>query len=162
MTEELPAFQVFRLPVAVLAYIGDAVFELHVRQAALRQLLGGQAEGGVPASWAPGAVRVGALHRRASVRARAHSQARALQRLRPLLDETERELVRRARNSPVRHRPRGARPLEYRISTALEALVGYLYLSGRTGRLSRLLEVVAGDEAAQGVGTEPVDAGRSG
>ena len=60
-----------------------------------------------------------------------------------LLTAAEADVARRARNarqSPPRH----ADPAEYHRATALEALVGYLYLTGQAGRLDQLMAVALG------------------
>lgn len=114
-----------RLPSLVLAYIGDAVFSLHVRSAML--------------SVESDKVRV--LHTLMARMASAPMQARALHEIEAAgLSETEQAVVRRGRNARGRA-PRSASVAEYRSSTALEALLGYLYLSGRQERLQQLLRL---------------------
>lgn len=111
-----------RLPPLYLAYVGDAVYELLVRRQLVRQV-----EGGMPAA---------ELHRQAVARVRASAQADAMVRIMPRLTPEEREIVRRARNAHPRHRrPAGAKVWQYRSSSALEALFGYLFLSGRWQRM---------------------------
>lgn len=106
----------------VLAYVGDAVFELAVRE----RLAAGD----------PG--KMADLHREAVALVRAGAQAGMLRRLEGLLTPEEEEVVRRARNAkgPA---PRGIPVQEYRHATAFEALLGYLHLNGRDDRLSFLL-----------------------
>lgn len=130
----------------VLAYIGDAVFELYARLAALQATTGLQGGSGAP-DGVP--VRARALHRLVRERARAGGQARILAGMWPQLDEQEREVVRRARNARLRRRPAGVAPQEYRASTGLEALVGFLYLAGRTARIHELLGSVVPREAGE-------------
>lgn len=108
-----------------LAYVGDAVFELAVREYLLVR------------SPSPAA-----RHRDAVGRVRAAAQAAFLQALEPHLRPEEQDLVRRARNSKAGPVPRGVRPADYRASTAFEALLGYLYLSGERERLRELLDMV--------------------
>lgn len=106
-----------------LAYIGDGVHDLYVRAMLL-------AEG----------LSVHNLHRRATGLVCAHAQARWLAGIAPLLTEEEAEVARRGRNAHARHAaPKHADPAEYTQSTALEALWGYLYLSGQGDRLETLL-----------------------
>lgn len=114
-----------------LAYLGDAVWELHVRRAALKA----------------GPGKPDALHRRAVRRVHAAAQARVLQRLEPSLTNEEKDIVRRGRNAKG-HAPRGADPLDYRYSTAFECLLGYLYYTGQTARLAELLRMADEEEAA--------------
>jgi ribonuclease-3 family protein len=115
-----------RLPIATLAYIGDAIYELHVRA--------GLVETGV--------LKSNELHRKAVQRVCAKAQAKKLRSLEPDLQEKERDLVRRGRNAHTGHVPKGAKVMDYRSSTALEALIGYLYLSGEWERLAEILQAV--------------------
>ena len=133
---------------AVLAYIGDAVFGVLVRTLMLDRLLA--STGGVP----PG---LATLHRAVEPLVAADGQARLLLALWPALRPEERDVVRRARNTRLKHRPRSADYVTYRRSTGLEALVGYLYLDGQADRLVELvkrgLELNEGDGAgANGTG----------
>jgi ribonuclease-3 family protein len=116
-----------------LAFIGDTVWDLLVRQ----RLLGG-------------AARVNALHRRAITLVNAGAQAGALGRIEPLLTEPERDVVRRGTNAHCGHlAPRNQNPVDYRRATGLEALVGWLYLCGKQARIRELFEAACPD------GTEP-------
>lgn len=105
-----------------LAYLGDTIYDLHVR----RRLV---ARGG----------RVQAMHRRAVALVNAHAQSEALSRIEDELNEEERSVVRRARNAHQTP-PRHADAADYHRATSLEALIGYLYLTGRTERLEQLLD----------------------
>lgn len=116
------------LPPLSLAYVGDAVFELFVRQRVL-MLSGG--------------VKAGTLHKAAMSYVRATVQARALADLHPALTEQEQDVVRRGRNAKGHAAPKSADRAEYAASTAFEALVGYLFLSGREERLREVLATVA-------------------
>ena len=112
-----------------LAYIGDSVHDLYVRAMLL-------AEG----------LSVHHLHKRATALVCARAQARWLAGIAPLLTDAEAEVARRGRNAHARHAaPKHADPADYTQSTALEALWGYLYLSGQSDRLEALLR--AGLEA---------------
>jgi ribonuclease III family protein len=114
-----------RLPALILAYIGDAVFSLHVRSAML----------------AVEANRVQVLHTLLARMASAPLQAQALNLLETSLTETEKAMIRRGRNAKGRV-PRNSSIAEYRASTALEALLGYLYLSQQTERLQQILQQI--------------------
>ena len=107
-----------------LAFIGDGVFELLVRERLV-------CEGNRPA---------GALHKRSVAMVRAEAQAEAMDRLLPLLTETEAAVYRRGRNA---HTSRNSE--EYHKATGLEALFGYLYLQGDIGRLQGLFQQITGD-----------------
>ncbi len=120
-----------RLPAAVLAYVGDAVYELHVRTRLVRD----------------GCRDVDALHREAVSHVNATAQARALEGLDVFLLPDEAEVARRARNARTGRGPRTAPVLDYRHSTGFEAVVGYLYLLGREERLEELLARALGATA---------------
>ncbi|OUN00721.1 MAG: hypothetical protein BAA04_08680 [Firmicutes bacterium ZCTH02-B6] len=112
-----------------LAYLGDAVWELHVRTRLI------QASG----------EKLSDIHRRAVDQVRATAQAGRLRRIEAELTEEEREIVRRGRNASPQG-PRSAGASEYRWSTGLECLLGYLYWSGQVERLEELLERLSGQE----------------
>lgn len=107
-----------------LAYVGDAVFELYVRT----QLA---AQGG----------RIQQLHRAAVRYVNAEAQRDILRTWQQHLDEEEQAIVRRGRNAKGTV-PRNVDMAVYRQSTGFEALVGFLFLSGREKRLTWLLDLV--------------------
>ncbi|MFC5468787.1 Mini-ribonuclease 3 [Cohnella suwonensis] len=107
----------------VLAYVGDAVFEIYIRQ----KLVAG-------ASRKPHE-----LHRATTGFVSAAAQAKLLQRWMPTLSEEEADIVRRGRNAKSGQPPKNADPGDYRHATALECLVGYLYYQGAGERLERLV-----------------------
>ena len=105
-----------------LAYLGDTIYDLYVRSHLVNR-------GG----------RVGALHRRAVQYVCAHAQSEALGRLEGALTEAEAAVARSARNAH-QSPPRNADPAEYHRATALEALIGYLYVTGQLERMRELLQ----------------------
>ena len=105
-----------------MAYLGDALYDLRVRSKLL------QAGG-----------RVKTLHRSAIGIVCAHAQSEALARIAPELTEAEQDVVRRARNTR-QSPPKNADAGEYCHATALEALIGYLYITGQTERMEHLLD----------------------
>lgn len=107
-----------------LAYIGDAIFEVYVRQ----YLLAGQNH------------RPNHLHKEATRFVAAKAQARSLADLMPDLSEDEQDIVRRGRGAKSGTAPKNTDMMDYRQSTAFECLIGYLYYSGRRERLFELLE----------------------
>lgn len=120
-----PAKEPKLLPPIVLAYMGDAVYEMAIRQYLIS----------LPNH------RPHVLHRQATRYVSAKSQARALGRLTPLLTPEEADIVRQGRNAKSAV-PKSANVNEYRQATALEALFGYLYFSGRGDRIRQLAEMV--------------------
>ncbi|MDR3119979.1 MAG: ribonuclease III [Clostridiales bacterium] len=138
------------VPPLVLAYVGDAVYEVFVRT---RLALGGDAT-------------VHKLHVAATRYARSASQAGVVHSLRGILTERESDIVRRGRNAHSGYVPKNANVAEYRYATGFEALLGYLYLSGQ---LPRLLEILAraadqvervSPDAGGSTAAEPTDEGR--
>ena len=106
-----------------LAYLGDTIYDLYVRERLVRR-------GG----------RVQKLHRAATSLVCSHAQSEAMLRIQDMLTEAEADVARRARNAH-QHPPRNANPAEYHRATALEALIGYLYLTKQYDRLTQLLSV---------------------
>ncbi|QJD85105.1 Mini-ribonuclease 3 [Cohnella herbarum] len=109
----------------VLAYIGDAVFEIYIRQKLI----------------ACSSRKPHELHRAATTYVSAAAQAKLLQRWMPLLTEEEADIVRRGRNTKSGQPPKNADPADYRHATALECLVGHLYYHGAKDRLEQLVEL---------------------
>ena len=109
-----------------LAHIGDAVYELLVRTYLCAH---GKATGK-------------GLHRATVQLVCAPEQARRAQRILPLLTEEEQEVYRRGRNAHVHSIPQHASRTEYQQATALEALLGWLYLGGRRERINELFETM--------------------
>lgn len=110
-----------------LAFLGDAVYGLLVRERLLRQ----------------GNSNARRLHAMSVDWVRCEAQARALQTILPLLTEEEQALAHRGRNAHVAHAPRNASVEDYHAATALEALFGALYLEGQLERLRALFERIA-------------------
>jgi ribonuclease III family protein len=108
-----------------LAYIGDAVCHLFVRQ--MMTGAGGPIKG---------------LTEKAAQYASATAQARASEALAPMLTEEEADVLRRGRNAKCGSVPRGCDPVDYRKATGFEALMGWLYVSGKQERLEKLLTLV--------------------
>ncbi len=109
----------------VLAYVGDAVWELFIRSELV-------AEHGADS-------RAGDLHRLAERAVNAESQSAMVHRLMEYLKDDERDVVRRGRNVRPGHIPRTSGPADYRHATGFEALLGFLHLVGRTKRLGEVL-----------------------
>jgi len=112
------------LPVLVLAYVGDAVYELAVREYLI----------------STGLVKVNRLHNETVKYVNAGAQAKVLHMLEGMFTADEAAVVRRGRNAKSPHTPRSAGMIEYRRSTALECLIGFLYLKGETGRLAEIMD----------------------
>ena len=109
---------------AVLAYLGDAVFELYIRETLIRSRKYPTAH---------------ALHRRTTALVCAPAQARMARALAASFSTEEADILRRGRNAHCGRVPAGSEMAEYRLATGLECLIGYLHLSGQTDRLRELL-----------------------
>ncbi|HBG02788.1 MAG TPA: Mini-ribonuclease 3 [Firmicutes bacterium] len=119
-----PDFDPRELSPLVLAYVGDAVYELYVRT-----------------RLAAYPAKMQKLHRMAVRYVQASKQAEIIHRWEPALTEDERDVVRRGRNAKsgvARH----GDVVDYRYSTGMEALLGYLYLTGQRERLQELLGTI--------------------
>ena len=115
-----------------LAYVGDAVHALMVRV----KLIGDN-------------LKVKDMHISATRAVNAVSQAKALQRCMEMLTEEEQTIVKRGRNAHAHHgAPKSASTQEYANATGLEALLGYLYLTGNFARLMELSHLLYGEEAS--------------
>ena len=114
-----------------LAFLGDTIYDLYVRRHLVHR-------GG----------RVQQMHREAAALVCAHAQAQAFARVEEQLNEDEAAVARRARNAH-QNPPRHADPAEYHRATALEALIGYLYLTGRQERIDELMRLALPEEYAE-------------
>ena len=76
----------------------------------------------------------------------APKQAELAQRILPLLTEEEQAVFRRGRNANVHSIPTHASRAQYQQATALEALLGWLHLSGRHDRVEQLFAVMMEEE----------------
>ncbi len=111
-------------PIA-LAYIGDTVFDLYVRAYLVKNNMG----------------RIEALHKYASGVVNARAQARAALLLRPGFTEREAEVFQLGKNAKSTP-PKNASHEDYSLATAVEAVAGYLYLTGQKARLDELFGIV--------------------
>lgn len=107
----------------VLAYVGDSVYDTFVRTL----LVSG------------GYGQVAKLHKMAIEFVKAKAQADTLEKISEFLTADEQDIVRRGRNTKSATVPKNADLSDYRLATGFEALIGYLYL---TGRIDRLMEVI--------------------
>ena len=121
-----------------LAYIGDAVYEIYVRERVLAASgQPGRAQSpNVAKGQASFGAHVDALHKRAIRYVRADGQAKALRAMLRdgFLSAEEEALVRRARNHKSASKPKNADAMDYKYATALEALIGYWHLTARAGK----------------------------
>ena len=110
-----------------LAFIGDGVFELMVREYIICE----------------GNCSVKKLNARKVNYVCCDAQAEAVTAIEPMLTEEEADVLRRGRNAHPGHIPKNADPAVYHKATALEALFGYLYLKGEMERIRTLFEAIS-------------------
>ena len=108
----------------VLAYVGDAVQSLYVREKLAREH----------------DCKPSDLHKMATSVVNAHTQAIAAEALLETLTEEERDVYLRGRNGKSHHKAKNQTGADYRKATGLEAVIGYLYLTGNTERIKELLD----------------------
>ena len=127
---QLPPDQIRGISSIGLAHMGDAVYELLVR------------------TWlcAHGKATGKGLHRATVALVCAPKQAELAQRILPLLTEEEQAVFRRGRNANVHSIPAHASRAQSQQATALEALLGWLHLSGRHDRVEQLFAVMMEEE----------------
>ena len=107
----------------VLAYLGDAVYSLYVRE---KLAFNSDAKSG-------------ALNKKAAQTVSAGQQAKLVTAILPLLTEKEQDIYRRAKNAKKISKAKNQAPTDYSKSTGFEALVGYLYVTGQEERMNYLL-----------------------
>ncbi len=109
-----------------LAFVGDAVYDLLYRRMIVES-----------------ANRPAKDLNKEKVRGvNAVSQAEACRKIMPFLTEEEQTIIRRGRNTRTNHIPKNADSASYHYATALEALFGYLYLSGKNDRITELFNII--------------------
>jgi ribonuclease-3 family protein len=111
-----------------LAFIGDTVYELFVRESLVT-------EANRPVS---------ELNKRKVSLVNCEAQSEAVRRITPSLTDEELSVYKRGRNAFTKNTPKNSSVADYHSATGLEALFGYLYLSGRVDRLRELFEIVIG------------------
>lgn len=121
--EILPADKVCNMNPVVLAFVGDAVYTLYVREKVVSS----------------GDYKTGALNKMAAQTVCASAQARLAEQISTFFTEAENDVFRRARNAKKTSRAKNASVADYNASTGFEAVIGYLYLTGNYARLDELL-----------------------
>lgn len=126
-TEKADIQFVNQLSPLVLAFVGDSVFDLFVRS----RLVMKRKES------------AHRMHVKAINYVRASAQSRIVSELYDRLNDDEKIIFRRGRNSKSATVPKHADVLDYRRATAFEAVLGYLYLLGKYDRLEEILNMSA-------------------
>ncbi len=107
-----------------LAFVGDAVYSLYVRQRLVES----------------SDSKTGELNKISSEIVCAKAQSKRIIELMPILTEEEIAIFKRARNAKKGAKAKHASVVEYNNSTGFEAVLGYLYLTGNSQRLEHILE----------------------
>lgn len=107
-----------------MAYIGDAIYDLVIRTVVVER----------------GNRSANDLHRKTIQYVKAGAQAEMIEALSEVLTEEEADIYRWGRNAKFYTKAKNATIQEYRKATGMEALLGYLYLTGRTERLLELVK----------------------
>jgi len=113
----------------VLAYIGDAIYEVYVRNKLVSQHN----------------IQVDKLHKMAVNMVKSSAQAKSYHKIEQELTEEELAVFKRGRNAKSSV-PKNSDMSEYKIATGLEALIGYIYLSGDNKRLDEIMNLILREE----------------
>ena len=109
----------------ILAYIGDAVYEIIIRTIVVSE----------------GNTQVNKMHKKSSSLVKAETQANIIKAIMEDLSEEELAYYKRGRNAKSYTSAKNASISDYRMATGFEALIGYLYLSGQDERMSELVKL---------------------
>lgn len=118
----------------VLAYVGDAIFELFIRNYLVNKKAG----------------HVNEYHKESTHYVKAEAQSKIIHALEPDLTDEEWTIVKRGRNQKSATVPKNADITDYKYATGFEALLGYLFYIGDYERLITIMEkateVIEGDK----------------
>lgn len=119
------------LNVLVLAYIGDAVYEIYIREHLIKK----------------GITKVNDLQKEAVNYVSAKSQSKYLKILTDnnFFSDDELSIIKRARNHKGSSHPKNTDIVTYKYATGLEAIVGYLYLNKNISRIDEIMKEIIGD-----------------
>lgn len=109
----------------VWAYMGDAVYEMYIREYVINQ----------------GLCKNGLLHKKSIKFVSAKAQCAILKNLEEKLTEEEQDIVRRGRNANPHSTAKNADIVEYKYATGFEALIGFLHLTEQKERLDEVLKM---------------------
>lgn len=119
------AIRVEQINATTLAYLGDSVYEVYIREHLVRS----------------GTFKVDRLHKAATKYVSAKAQSMIITKLREekLLTDEEEGVFKRGKNRHTNTLPKNTSPLTYKEATGFEALIGYLYILGKN---DRIIEIV--------------------
>ena len=111
-----------------LAYLGDSVYELYIREYLINK----------------GIVKVKELQKNATNYVSAKNQVKILEQIKNDLTEEEIEIVKKGRNAKSHKAPKNTDILTYKHATGFETLIGYLYLNNKE-RLNEIMKLILED-----------------
>lgn len=116
----------------VLAYLGDSIYELLIREHFIKQNIN----------------KVNNLQNKVTKYTQAKSQAKFINLFlaNNILKDDEIDVVKRGRNAQVFSHPKNTDILTYKWATALECLFGYLYIKEDKDRIDELIKIILGEE----------------
>lgn len=110
----------------VLAYIGDAIYELEIRKRLVERKIN----------------KVNDLQSESIKYVSAKNQAKYIELIDNILTDEEKDVYKRARNTKVNSHPNKTDIITYKKATGLEALFGYLYLNNKLDRIKELIDYI--------------------
>ena len=111
-----------------LAYLGDSVYELYIREHLIQK----------------GIVKVKELQKKCIQYVSAKNQSKILEAIQPMLTEKEKQIVKHGRNAKSHKAPKNTDILTYKHATGFETLIGYLYMNNRS-RLEEIMKKILED-----------------
>lgn len=108
-----------------LAFVGDAVHSLYVRTQIVKIF----------------DAKSNLLHKKTSEQVKASAQSSKIEEILPILTEDEIYIFKRGRNTKTSNIAKNAKLVDYKRATGFEALLGYLFLSGKYNRLQEILKI---------------------
>ena len=117
--------KVYELNAIKLAYMGDSVFSLYIRQHFIMNTDKKNSD----------------LNKCVNNIVRATNQSKLMELIAPMLDTVELEIVNRAKNLHFNNIAKNSTPEDYTKATEFEALLGYLYLTNQEDRLKKIIDI---------------------
>ena len=107
-----------------LAFLGDAVFELYVREKLIFTHL----------------EKLGDLNEKKAKLSCCKGQSNIMEKIYPILTDEEKEMYRRGKNAKIKNFSKKSSLSDYRKATGLECLIGYLYFNKKLNRIGEILQ----------------------
>ena len=116
--------------VLVLAYLGDAIYEVYIRKELINRKISN----------------VNDLQNESIKHVSAKSQASYLKELmdNDFFNEEELDIIKKGRNYKSSKHPKNTDVVTYKYATGLETLIGYLYLENKVNRIDEIMNYILG------------------